>query len=113
MTSHHSSTSYPTIEKKEENRETDLKKNKRKLLSLWGVISLSLLFIGGVELAHDGGYARAPTKPHELGVYDHGGVSYLSCAQESYISCSDGGWGGVRRGVLHIDFFACYYSSMT
>jgi hypothetical protein len=47
--SHHSSASFPTAEKKEENRETYLK-NKRELLSLREVVSVSLLFHGGVEL---------------------------------------------------------------
>jgi hypothetical protein len=95
MISHHSSTSFPMSEKKEENRETDLK-NKRELLSLWEVISLFLLFHGRVELAHIGGYARAPTKSHELGVYGRGRVSYLSCARGSCISCSSG---GIRHGI--------------
>jgi hypothetical protein len=63
-------------EKKEENRETDLK-NKGELLSLRGVVSLSLMFHHGVELAHIRGHARAPTKPCESGVYDHGRVIYL------------------------------------
>jgi hypothetical protein len=31
-------------------------------------------------LARIGSHARAPTKPSKLGVYDSGGVSYLSCA---------------------------------
>jgi hypothetical protein len=25
------------------------------------------------------GHARAPAKPHQAGVYDSGGVGYLSC----------------------------------
>jgi hypothetical protein len=46
-------------------------------LSLRGVVSLSLMFHHGVELAHIRGHARAPTKPCESGVYDHGRVIYL------------------------------------
>jgi hypothetical protein len=38
--SHHSSTSFPTAEKIEENRETN-PKNRRELLSLWREASLS------------------------------------------------------------------------
>jgi hypothetical protein len=69
-------------------------------LSLWGVVSLSILFHGRVKLAHVGGYARAPAKPHELEVYDCGGLSYLSCARGSYISYSDGGICRSVHGVL-------------
>jgi hypothetical protein len=86
---------WGVTEKKEENRETDLK-NKRELLRLRGVISLSILFHGGLELARVEGYERAPAKPHESGVYDRSLVSYLSCARGSCISCSDG---GIHRGV--------------
>jgi hypothetical protein len=63
-----------------------------KFVSLRGVVSLSLLFHGGVKLAHVRGYGSAPTKPNESRVYDHDGVSYLSCAQGSCISCSSGGY---------------------
>jgi hypothetical protein len=66
------------------------------MLSLRGVISLSLLFYGEVELARVRGYTRALAKSHALGVYDHGRVNYLSCAHGSYISCSRG---GIRHGV--------------
>jgi hypothetical protein len=66
-------------------------------MGLGRVISLSLLFHGGVELARVGGYARAPTKPHESGIYDHDGVSYLSCARGLCVSCSGGG-----GGVCHV-----------
>jgi hypothetical protein len=62
------------------NRETDLGKNRRELLSLQGVVPPSLLFHGGVGLVRIGGHARAPTKPYEFGVYDSRVVSYLSCA---------------------------------
>jgi hypothetical protein len=89
MISYHSSTSFNTAKKKDENREIDLK-NKRELLNLRGVISLSLLFHGGVDLAHIGGHARAPAKPRESEVYDRDRISYLSCARGSYISCSRG-----------------------
>jgi hypothetical protein len=58
-------------------------------LSLRGVVSLSLLFHGGVELARVSGYASASAKSHESGVYDRDGVSYLSCARGS---CSAGGY---------------------
>jgi hypothetical protein len=57
--------------KRKIDRETDLK-NRRELLSLRGVISPSLLIHGRVGLDHVGGHARAPAKPHELGVYDSG-----------------------------------------
>jgi hypothetical protein len=50
---------------------------------LTGVISLSLSFHGGVELAHVGGHVRALAKSHKSGVYDRGGVGYLSCARGS------------------------------
>jgi hypothetical protein len=56
-------------------------------LGLWGVVSLYLMFNGGVEFARVRGYARAPAKPHESGIYDYGGVSYLSCARGFYVSC--------------------------
>jgi hypothetical protein len=72
---------------------------------LWGVVPLSLMFHGRVELVHVRGYARAPTKPHELGVYDHGRVSYLSCAQGSYISCSGRGIRHGVHGVLRVDIW--------
>jgi hypothetical protein len=68
-------------------------------LSLQGVVSLSLLFHGGVGLAHVGGHARAHAKSRKLGVYDNGGVSYLSCAQRSCISSPDG---GIRHGVCGV-----------
>jgi hypothetical protein len=92
MISHRLLVSFPMAEKKKkkQNREIYLK-NKRELLSLRGVISLSLPFHGGVKLAHIEGHAGASTKPHESGVYDHDGVSYLLCARGSCISCSDGG----------------------
>jgi hypothetical protein len=57
-------------------------------LSLWGVVYLFLLFYGRVELACIRGHARTSTKPHKLGDYYCGGVSYLSCAWGSCISCS-------------------------
>jgi hypothetical protein len=106
--SHRSSASFPTTEKKEENREIDLK-NKSDLLSLRRVISLSLLFHGGVELARVEGYTRAPTKPHESGVYDCNKVSYLLCVRGSCISCSDG---GIRRGV-HVVLRAGIWCAIT
>jgi hypothetical protein len=48
-----------------------------KLLILRGVVSISLLFHGGVGLAHVGGHTKAPAKPCKSGVYDNDGVSYL------------------------------------
>jgi hypothetical protein len=48
------------------NRETDLK-NKRELLSLWGVVPLSLPFHGRIRLAHVRGHVRAPAKFEKLG----------------------------------------------
>jgi hypothetical protein len=65
----------------------------RELLSIRGVVSLSLLFYGGVELTHVGGHARAPAKPCKLGVYDYRRVRNLTCARGSYISSSGGGRG--------------------
>jgi hypothetical protein len=47
-------------------------------------------------LAHVGGHASAPAKPHDSGVFDHGGVGYLSCAQGYFTSYSGG---GIHRGV--------------
>jgi hypothetical protein len=63
---------------------------------------LSLMFHGRVELARVGGYIRASAKPLELGIYDRGGVSYLSCARGSCISCFGEGGGIHHRmhGVL-------------
>jgi hypothetical protein len=55
--------------------EKQIWKNKRGLLSLQGVIFLSILFHGKVEFAYVGGHARAPAKPHKSGVYDRGGAS--------------------------------------
>jgi hypothetical protein len=69
------------------------------LLSLHGVVSLSLLIHGGVGLDHIGGHARAPTKPRESGIYDSDEVGYLSCIQGSCIPCSGG---GTRRGVYGV-----------
>jgi hypothetical protein len=43
-------------------------------LGLRRVVSPSLLFHGGVELAHVGGHIRTPTKPRKLGVYNCGGA---------------------------------------
>jgi hypothetical protein len=65
-------------------------------LILRGVISLSLPIHGGFGLDRVGGHTRAPTKPCESGVYDSGGVGYLSYVRESYVPCSSG---GIRRGV--------------
>jgi hypothetical protein len=53
-------------------------------------------------LDHVEGHVRAPTKPSKLGVYDSGGVSYLSHARGSYISCSGGGIHHVLCGVLQV-----------
>jgi hypothetical protein len=69
------------------------------LLSIRGVVTPSLLFYGGVELAHVRGHARGPAKPCESVVYDSGGVSYLSCAQRSCISCYSE---GISRGVCGV-----------
>jgi hypothetical protein len=66
--------------KRKRDREIDLEKNRRELLSVQGVVPPSLLFDGGVGLVRIGGHARAPAKSCESGVYDSGGVSYLSCA---------------------------------
>jgi hypothetical protein len=60
-------------------------------LSLWGVVSLSLMFHDGIALVRIGGHARAPTKFCEPRVYDSDGVSYLSRAQRSCVPCFDRG----------------------
>jgi hypothetical protein len=56
------------------------------------------------------GHTRTPAKPHKSGVYDCGGVSYLSCAQGSCISCSGGEirWG--MRGVLRARIWCAFTS---
>jgi hypothetical protein len=83
--SHRIPASFPTAEKKRGKRETGLKE-QGGLLSLWGVASLSLLFHGGVGLAHVEGHVRAPAKSRKLGVHDSGGVSYLLFARGPCIS---------------------------
>jgi hypothetical protein len=84
--------------KRKRDREIDLE-NRRELLSLRGGISPSLLIHGRDGLDHVRGHRRALAKPHELGVYDSGGVGYLSCAQGSCISCSGR---EIRPGVCGI-----------
>jgi hypothetical protein len=69
-------------------------------LSLRGVVSLSLMFHGGVGLSCVGGHTKAPAKPHKSGVYDSDGVSYQLCAWGSCISCSTGGIHHGMRVVL-------------
>jgi hypothetical protein len=81
--------------KRKRDREKDLE-NRRGLLSLRCVVSPSVVIHGRVGLDRIGGYVRTPKKPHESGVYDSGGVGYLSCARGSCISYSGG---GIRRGV--------------
>jgi hypothetical protein len=49
-------------------------------MSLQGVASPSLQIHGELGLDHVEGHSRAPTKPHESGVYDIGKDGYLSCA---------------------------------
>jgi hypothetical protein len=71
-------------------------------LSLWGVVSPSLLIHGRVGLDRVGGHARAPAKPHESGVYDNGGVGYMLCARGSCICCSGGGIRHGMHGVLRV-----------
>jgi hypothetical protein len=61
-------------------------------LSLRGVASLSLVFHGRVGLTCVGGHTRAPAKSRKSGVYDGGGVSYLSYAQGPCISSPGGGY---------------------
>jgi hypothetical protein len=104
MILHHLPASFPTVEKKEENRETNLK-NKRESLSLRGVVSLALLFQGGVMLACIGGHTRAPTKPRTLGVYDRDRVGYLSCARRSCISYFHGRICCGVRNILRVRFW--------
>jgi hypothetical protein len=91
MISHYLPASFPTTEKKRGNRETDLKEQDG-VAELTGVASLSLPFHGAIGLACIRDYARAPAKLGKLGVYDRGGVSYLSCAQGFCISCCNGGY---------------------
>jgi hypothetical protein len=62
----HLSASFPIAEKRE--RRNIFEKIRGGLFTLRGIISLSLLFHGGVGLACVGGHARAPAKPRELGV---------------------------------------------
>jgi hypothetical protein len=65
------------------------------MLSLQGAASPSLLHHGGVLLDCVRDHARAPTKPHESGVYDNGGARDLPCARGSSIPYFDGGGGYV------------------
>jgi hypothetical protein len=65
------------------------------MLSLRGVISAFLQIYGGVGLDHIGCHARPPAKPHESGVYDSGGVGYLSCIRGSRVPSSGEGGGYV------------------
>jgi hypothetical protein len=81
--------------KRKSDREIDLE-NRRELPSLQDVASPSLLNHGGVGLVHVRGHAKAPTKPHELGVYDGGRARNLPRARGSRIPYSDG---GIRRGM--------------
>jgi hypothetical protein len=69
-------------------------------LSLHGVATPSLLNHGEIGLVRIEGYARAPAKPHESGVYDDGGDRDPSRAKGSRIPCSDGGIRRGMRGVL-------------
>jgi hypothetical protein len=64
--SYRSSASFPTVEK-ERGKYRNRYENKRELLSLRGVVSLSLPFHGRVELARVGGHARAPAKSPSQG----------------------------------------------
>jgi hypothetical protein len=92
------------------------------MLSLQGAASPSLLHHGGVLLDRVRDHARAPTKPHESGVYDNGGARDLPCARGSSIPYFDGGgdmsW-HVQRSMSgdsvchHTNFFALCCSSMT
>jgi hypothetical protein len=101
--------------------EKQIWKNKRGLLSLRGVVLLSLLFHGGVEVAYIRGYARAPVKPRNSGVYDSDRVCYLSYARGSCISCSGGGdtswhsWCSMSEDSMchHINFFTPCYGPTT
>jgi hypothetical protein len=61
MICHYLCASFPTAEKKEENRKLDLK-NKRELLNLWGIVSLSLLIHDKVKLDRVRGHIRPPAK---------------------------------------------------
>jgi hypothetical protein len=49
-----------------------------------------------------GGHARAPAKPHESGVYDNGGVGYMSCARGFCVSYYDGGIQHAMHDVLRV-----------
>jgi hypothetical protein len=68
-------------------------------LSLQGAIASSLLHHGRVGWDRVRGYARAPTKPHGLGIYDRGGAHDLPRARGSCIPCSSG---GIRCGVRDV-----------
>jgi hypothetical protein len=56
-------------------------------------------------LAHVRGYARAPAKPHELGVYDGGRAHDFLCALGSRIPCSDEGIRRSMRGILRVEIW--------
>jgi hypothetical protein len=79
-------------------------------LGLRGVVSLSLLFHGGFELAYIVGHVRTPAKPRKLGVYDCGGVSYLLCGRGSDISCSDRGIHHSVHGILSARIWCAFTS---
>jgi hypothetical protein len=61
-------------------------------LNLRGVISLSLLFHGGVELTHVGGYARAPAKSRGSGVYDRDELATYRVPEDPASPTSMGGY---------------------
>jgi hypothetical protein len=92
------------------------------MLSLRGVISAFLQIYGGVGLDHIGCHARPPAKPHESGVYDSGGVGYLSCIRGSRVPSSGEGGGGMSLRAQssmskdsvrhHTNFSALYCNCM-
>jgi hypothetical protein len=92
MISLYSSASFPIIRKRE-NREIDLKENKRWVISAYReAIFLSLWFHGGVGLVCAGGHMRAPAKSCKSRVYDCGRTSYLSCSCSSCIPAPAAGY---------------------
>jgi hypothetical protein len=109
MISHHSSASFPTTEKKEENREIDMKKQEG-VVELMGNHLVFPYVPWRSRVGPHWSYARAHAKSHESGVYDHGGVSYLSCARGFCISCSNGRVHHGVCGVLRVRIWCAFTS---
>jgi hypothetical protein len=96
------------LKKKEENIETDLK-NKRELLSLRGVVSLSLPFHGRVELARVGGHARAPANSLSHGYMTTVELATCRVPEDPASPALAGRHHGVR-GVLRVRIWCAFAS---